>query len=80
MKRAEVLMPEALYQKVERLAARFHMTVSELLRKAAEQMAHQEAPFRPPSSDGWRFPEGRHLGEFRAPVEDWRLHANEGTE
>jgi hypothetical protein len=29
-----------------------------------------------PNGD-WRFPEGRQLGPFRAPVEDWRLLANE---
>jgi hypothetical protein len=25
----------------------------------------------------WQFPEARHLGQFGAPVEDWRLLANE---
>jgi hypothetical protein len=28
-------------------------------------------------TEAWRFPEGRHLGGFGAPVEDWRLDANE---
>jgi hypothetical protein len=34
---------------------------------------------KPPSklNGDWRFPQGRHLGAFRVPVEDWRLLANE---
>jgi hypothetical protein len=28
-------------------------------------------------ADAWRFPEGCHLGVFRAAAEDWRLLANE---
>jgi hypothetical protein len=76
MKRAEVQLPDTIYQQVEGLAAQLHLTVPELLCKAAEQMVHQVKP-RPQPNGEWRFPEGHHLGTFRAPVEDWRLLANE---
>jgi len=77
MKRAEVQLPDSIYQQVEGLAARLHLSVPELLRQAAEQMVHRQ-PKPPPKPNGdWRFPQGRHLGAFRVPVEDWRLLANE---
>lgn len=77
MKKAEVQLPEPLYAEVEGLAQQLHMTVPELLRQAAEQMVQRRAKARPGANGHWRFPEGRHLGAFRAPVDDWRLLANE---
>ena len=56
---------------------RLHLSVPELPSKAAEQMVGREAKTRPRANGGWQFPEGRHLGTFRARVEDWRLFANE---
>jgi len=79
MKRAEVQLPDPLYQQVEGLAQQLNLSVPELLRQAAEQMLRSQ-PSPPPAPNGdWRFPEGRHLGPFRAPVEDWRLLANEAA-
>ena len=77
MKRAEVHLPDTTYEQVEGLAAQLRLTVPEVLCQAAEQMLHRQA--KPPSKPNgdWRFPEGRHLGAFRVPVEDWRLLANE---
>ena len=78
MKKAEIQMPDALYQQVEGLAGQWHTTIPELMRQAVEQLVIQQMKRQPsqPSSE-WRFPEARHLGEFSAPVEDWRLLANE---
>ena len=77
MKRAEVQLPEVLYEQVEGLAHQLHLSVPELLVRAAEQLV-QRPPPPPPSPNGqWRFPEGQHMGAFRAPTEDWRLLANE---
>ncbi len=79
MKRAEVQLPDPLYQQVEGLAQHLHLSVPELLRQAAEQMlCRQPGPSRTPNGD-WQFPEGRHFGPFRATVEDWRLLANESA-
>jgi len=77
MKRAEVQLPDAIYQQVEGLAVQLHLTMPELLCKAVEQMVRRHAKPQPQPNGDWRFPEGRHLGAFRAPVEDWRLLANE---
>ena len=76
MKRAEVVLPDPIYQQVEGLAAQLHLTVPEFLCQAAAQIVQRQAR----SNGEWRFPEGRHLGAFRAPVGDWRLLANEAAE
>ena len=77
MKRAEEQLPDAMHNQVEGLAEQLDLTVSEVLRQAAEQMLHRQAKPRSKPNGDWRFPEGRHLGTFRVPVEDWRLLANE---
>ena len=77
MKRAEVQLPDALYQQVEGLAGRLHVSVPDLLSHAAEQLILRQSKTQPKPNGGWQFPEGQHLGTFRSPVEDWRLFANE---
>lgn len=77
MKRAEVQLPDPLYQQMEGLAQHLHLTVPELLRRAAEQLVERQTPTPARPAGEWRFPEGRHLGPFRAPAEDWRLLAND---
>jgi hypothetical protein len=78
MKRAEVVLPDPIYQQVEGLAAQLHLTVPELLCQAAAQIVQRQAKPRP--NGEWRFPEGHHLGAFRAPISDWRLLANEAAD
>ena len=80
MKNTEVQLPDAIYEQVEDLAGRLRLTVQEVLRQAAEQMLLRQAPPQPRANGDWQFPEGRHLGTFRAPVEDWRLLANEAAD
>ena len=80
MKKAEVQLPDTIYQQLEGLAAQLHLTVPEVLRKAAEQMVLRQPQPQPKANRDWQFPEGRHLGVFRAPVEDWRLLANEAAD
>ena len=77
MKKAEVQLPDALYQQIEGLAGQLHTTVPDLMRKAVEQLVVQQAKPHLKNRSQWRFPEARHLGQFGAPVEDWRLLANE---
>jgi hypothetical protein len=79
MKRAEVQLPDPLYQQVEGLAQKLHVSVPELLRNAAEQMVQRQRQAPPQENGDWRFPEARNLGAFRVPVEDWRLLANEAA-
>ena len=80
MKKAEVQLPDAIYQQVEGLAGQLHISVPELLCQAAEQMIRRQAPPQIKASGVWQFPAGRHLGAFRAPVADWRLLANEAAD
>ncbi|MBA2590952.1 MAG: antitoxin [Gammaproteobacteria bacterium] len=77
MKRAEIQLPEPLYQQIEGLARQLDLTVPDVLRQADEQMVQRQPKPQPKGGGGWRFPEGRHLGPFGTPVEDWRLLANE---
>ena len=79
MKRTEVQLPDPLYQQMEGLAQKLQVSVPELLRNAAEQMVQRQPNTQPTKNGNWRFPEGRPLGAFRAPVEDWRLLANEAA-
>ena len=79
MKRAEVELPDPLFEQVEGLAQKLHVSVPELLRHAAEQLLQRQRKPQPPANGDWQFPEGRKLGAFGAPVEDWRLLANEAA-
>lgn len=54
MKKAEVQLPDGLYSQIETLAKRLHVTVADLLRRAAEQMITRPAE-TPPSQRDWRF-------------------------
>jgi hypothetical protein len=65
---------------VEGLAVRLHLSVPELLSQAAEQMVNRQTKNQSKPSGGWQFPEGRHLGSFLTPADDWRLLANEATD
>jgi hypothetical protein len=79
MRRAEVQLPDPLYEKVEGIARQLHLSVPEVLCKAIEQMVEYQTPKHQVNGD-WRFPEAKHLGAFLAPLEDWRLLANEPAE
>ena len=77
MKKAEVQLPDGLYHQVEGLAGQLHVSVSDLLRQATEQMLAARPKILTPSRTAWKFPEARRLGAFQAPADDWRLLANE---
>ena len=77
MRVAEVELPDAVYQQVEETASRLHLSVPGLLRALAEQAVQRKVKSPTGTQSNWRFPEGRHLGAFRTPVEDWRFLANE---
>jgi hypothetical protein len=80
VKIAEVKLTDAVYQQMEETAARLHLSVPDLLRSLAEQAIQHDLKSGAGGAGNWRFPEGRHLGAFRAPVEDWRLLANESAD
>lgn len=80
MKRAELPLPDAICRQVERLAAQLDLTVPEFLRQATAQIVQRQVKPQPKPNGDWRFPEGRRLGAFRAPVGDWRLLSNEAAD
>ncbi|HEV2691790.1 MAG TPA: hypothetical protein VG347_02735 [Verrucomicrobiae bacterium] len=80
MKKAEVQLPEGLYQEVEGLADQLHLTVPELLLHAAQQLVSRRPVITRKANDNWQFPEARHLGKFAVPAADWRLLANEAAD
>lgn len=81
MKTTEIQLPEPLYDKVLGLAERLHLSMSEVLCKAAEELVQQEIEINVAQNMGeWHFPEGKHLGLFLAKSEDWRMLANEGVQ
>ena len=79
MKRTEVQLPDPLFEQVAGLARELKLSVPDLLRRAAEELVQHQSQPVPNEPSAWEFPEGCELGEFLAPVEDWRLAANEST-
>ncbi len=77
MKRAEVQLPDPLYQKVEGIAQHLHLSVPEVLCRAVEQLVNNQPLTSGATFADWRFPAALSLGQFNGLVEDWRLLANE---
>lgn len=69
-------MPEALFAEVQRVAELQEWSVTEVLRRGAEYMVRRY-PSQKAAGVPWSLPEGRELGGFLAPVEDWRELATE---
>ncbi len=76
MKRTQVQLPEPLYRQIKRLAEDQEWSITEVLRRGAEYMVrcYQSGD---KDEDEWSPPRPRRMGEFLAPVEDWRDLANE---
>jgi hypothetical protein len=70
MKRTQIQIPEPLYREVKRLAALRDWSVSEVFRRAVEQLVAQYPKIK--KAGEWRLPEPRSLGEPRIPTERWR--------
>ena len=72
MTRTQIQLPDALYAQAKRVAERHEMSLAELVRRGLEHMLRvYRAPDETPDTE-WRVPEPLALGEFLAPVEDWR--------
>ena len=74
MVRTQIQLPDALYAQAKRVAERQEMSLAELVRRGLE---HMTRVYRADESPGpeWTLPEPLALGEFLAPVEDWRVLA-----
>jgi len=70
MKRTQVQIPDPLYQEVKRIATLQDWSISEVFRRAAEQMVAQYPPNKKP--DAWALPEPRAMGAPLIPPDGWR--------
>jgi len=71
MTRTQIQLPDALYAQAKRIAERQEMSLAELVRRGLEHMVRLYGADEGPVP-GWSLPEPLELGEFLAPVEDWR--------
>ena len=71
MVRTQIQLPDALYSQAKRLAERQEMSLAELVRRGLEHMIRAYRAGED-STQEWRLPDPVALGEFLAPVSDWR--------
>jgi hypothetical protein len=71
MIRTQIQLPDALHARAKRLAERQEMSLAELVRRGLEHMLRLYRADEAPEPD-WSVPEPLSLGEFLAPVSDWR--------
>jgi hypothetical protein len=70
MKRTQVQVPDPLYREVKRVAILQDWSVSEVFRRAVEQMVAQYPPNKHPGT--WTLPEPREMGTPLISVDGWR--------
>jgi hypothetical protein len=75
MIRTQIQLPDALYAQAKRIAERQEMSLAELVRRGLEHMVRVYRADDAPVPE-WHLPEPVDLGEFLAPVGDWRELAN----
>jgi hypothetical protein len=77
MTRTQIQLPDDLYRDLKRLAETHEWSLAETIRRGAELLL-RSYPRDPEHPDAWALPDAQALGEFLAPVSDWRRLANEG--
>ena len=70
MKRTQVQIPGPLYEAVKRVAKLNDWSISEVFRRAAEQLTMEYPPFK--SEHGWRLPMPKEMGKEKVPAHQWR--------
>ncbi len=78
MVKTQIQLPERLYREAKRVAREREMSLAEVVRRAVEY-AVSVRPASPQSktTGEWMLPTPSGMGEFLAPLEDWRMIANE---
>jgi hypothetical protein len=71
MTRTQIQLPDALYARAKRLAERQEMSLAELVRRGLEHMLRVYRAGDDTAPE-WRLPDPVALGDFLAPVSDWR--------
>ncbi len=77
MTRTQIQLPDSLYTQAKRIAKRHEMSFAELTRRGLEHMVRLYSTEKNDDAT-WKLPEPLELGEFLAPLEDWRELANTG--
>lgn len=70
MKRTQIQIPEPLYKEVKRLAALREWSISEVFRRAVEDLLERYPPLK--KKREWTLPEPRDFGKPAVPAEKWR--------
>ena len=70
MKRTQVQIPEPLYGQVKRVAELKDWSISEVFRRAVEDLVAQFPAVKKPGK--WELPKPRNLGRPLAPADQWR--------
>ena len=69
-------MPDELYRELEALAKDKEWSLAEIIRRAVEQLLQNYPKQRSPKAE-WKLPGPYAMGEFLAPVDEWRTIAAE---
>ena len=70
MKRTQIQIPDPLYREVKRVAKLLDWSVSEVFRRAVEQLVAQYPGSK--MRRGWELPEPRNMGKPLVASERWR--------
>jgi hypothetical protein len=76
MVRTQIQLPDDVYRELKALAEAKEWSLAEAVRRGVELLL-RSYPADPTPKAAWSLPEPLPLGEFLAPVEDWRRLANE---
>lgn len=76
MIRTQIQLPDTLYKEAKRVAGEREISFAEVVRRGIEYIT-RVYPSIQDMKVPWSPPTPQHLGSFLAPVEDWRLMAEE---
>lgn len=76
MRRTQIQLPDELYLRLKKLAARKEWSLSEVLRRGAEYVLLTYPMETQDEKRGWVPPSPRSLGKFRVSAKEWREIAN----
>lgn len=75
MKRTQIQIPDTIYNKLKKVAAKKEISLAELIRKAAEYLLCLHPEYDKAEAD-WQPPEPEDLGQFITDDPEWKLIAN----
>ncbi len=76
MIKTQIQLPENLHREAKRVAQEREMSFAEVVRRGIEYITRIYPPVGEEAQE-WTQPTPKRMGRFLAPVEDWRLLANE---